>query len=136
MGYRDEDDAAAARIERLELELAEANAASGDADAIAALHREADELQARCKEIEAEQKAERARGPRPPGPPKRVWLGIALSIVPVMAPFLMPGDVGWVMFAPLLVVILGDALVLSALLERWRNGRAGRERAAREASPR
>ncbi len=121
MSYRDEELAAAARIERLESELAEVRALAGDPAPIAALHREAHALDARRNELEEQERTSAQSGAR--RTPKSVWLGLFLSIVPPSVALCIPLQAAWVFLLPLPFSALGVGLVLRDLILKWRAGR-------------
>ncbi len=131
MTYRDEDDAADARIQRLEEELASHASSAGDPEITAALHHEADELNVRRKELEAERKAQSTGAVRA-GPPRRVWLGMGLTTACALVALFLPSSSGWLLLSPLPFSVVGAGLVIQGFVLRWREGAAAREAADRE----
>ena len=121
MSYRDEDLAADARIERLESELAEVRALTGDPAPVAALHRAADALDARRNELEQQEKTSAQTGARLTS--KSTRLGLFLSIVPPGVALCIPLQAAWVLLLPLPFSALGVGLVLRDLVREWRAGR-------------
>ena len=122
MTYRDEDDAAVARIARLETELAEARLAEQGMDVIAALHREADELVARREELEAERSEIAKSGPRAAKFPRRAYAAIVVSCLTALSSIYVSPERAGMLVVALLLAIVSAGVVMHAIYTRWRAG--------------
>ena len=131
MTYRDEDDAAAARIQRLEAGAREPRLVRGGPRGHCRPSPRGGRASRQAEPLEAERKAQSTGSVRA-GPPRRVWLGMGITTACARVTLLLPSSSGWLLLSPLRFSLVRAELVIQGFVFRWREGAAAREAETRE----